>query len=214
MLNQRRNRLALAISAAMFIICLAAGVWFAVWYAMDFHSAAVQLPARDLSTAQTTDQRMTFLNNGGVPLKPNGRGQPTPTTLPQLVQHDFADFSLSGQDFEIAPLKNGEKNFINRTYVWENIPPRFANWQVTRVKAGLTLRIIVTANRPVTIYGAAFNPRRNLDLSGWSAVPGVTFNYSNRNHAALIVYERQLQTGQTITAPKANGGAMFILIPN
>jgi hypothetical protein len=41
----------------------------------------------------------------------------TPTTLLQLARFDGADFSLSGQDFEIAPLKNGALNFLNRTYV-------------------------------------------------------------------------------------------------
>ncbi len=198
---------------AGFIVCLAAAIGFVIFYLNSSRQQVVDLQPAVQKAVESSNEQSNFQQNGGVPLKMDRKGKLSPTTFASVVLKETPDFSLEGQSFEVAPFQNGEKVYLNRNYVWQNLPAQFAGWKFTRISVGAATSITATANRATTIFAAVIDVHNKLNLAAWSQVPGISFRYSQPNQVALKLYQRTFAAGQEFQIHEQNSQSMLFLIP-
>ena len=143
----------------------------------------------------------------------------TPTDGPQLpqpktVSRDFGGLRVSGTGFDFARLDNGAKAFTNRDYVWQNVAPDLAGATITHGAGDFRGVITVEAtNGPQTLRVFTAGPAEGVDLSGFTAVLSVRFNYTDRARSAAVVYEHLLKAGESIKLPVGNFSGVHVIVP-
>lgn len=121
---------------------------------------------------------------------------------------DTPDFSAEVDDAELAPLAAREEVFMNRDYVWESVPPRFAGWRFTRLAGGEKSRVTVTAKRATTIYALSHGAP-----AGWDVVEGATLTYDDRKHSRVQIFQRHLDAGRTLDVAQSAWSGTMLLVP-
>ena len=137
---------------------------------------------------------------------------PMPAEPPE-TRVETEDLVITGGGFEVATLRDGEKAFSNRAYVWRGVPASLtgANARFTRLGGGDTARLRVRAKRPTTLRLATALSQRDIDLAGWTRTDA-TFSYTDRGNTVMTVHARPLKAGETTDIPQGNwtGGVLLL----
>ncbi len=125
---------------------------------------------------------------------------------------EFGELILTGYNFKIGKLAEGEKAFSNRGYVWGAVPVSLRNRSITRAAGGAEARITVTAKAATTVEIATALPTPETPLSGWTQT-GARFHYSDQKKTTLFVFTRSLQKGEAIELPRIHWTGTLVLLP-
>ncbi|MEZ6090808.1 MAG: VCBS repeat-containing protein [Pirellulaceae bacterium] len=120
---------------------------------------------------------------------------------------------VSGTGFHIKPLKEGERAFSNRDYVWLNLPERLSNWRYTQVGGGLEALLHVRAIQPTDVFMATAASKRGLETEGWKQVEAGRFQYSDKGKTSMQVYRKSLRDGEAIAIPQGTWTGGLLLLP-
>lgn len=143
----------------------------------------------------------------------------TPKDGPQLPQaktvtRDFGGLRVRGVACEFARLDNGVRAFTNRNYVWQNVPAELKGATITQGSGDFRGVITVEAtDGPQTLRVFTAGPAEGVDLSGFTTVPSVRFNYNDGARSAAVVYERELKAGESVKLPTGNFAGVHVIVP-
>jgi len=118
---------------------------------------------------------------------------------------------VDGVGFEVAELTEGAKAYMNRTYVWENVPEPLRGWKFTRLNGGVrgTLSATPSTDGPLYIAGAPSGG----DLKGWRLVREWVFNYTDPNRTKVRVFAKPHRAGQRVDIPQGGWTGLMLLAP-
>ena len=119
--------------------------------------------------------------------------------------------TVEGRGFVIEDLKDGAKAYGNRTYVWRDVPKRFAGWQFTQTCGGVKSAFTVKAAASGVIYVATAASQSGMDMRGWTKLDAVSFWYTDRGKSRLSVYTRKCKAAQTVAIPQGNWSGGIVL---
>ncbi len=129
----------------------------------------------------------------------------------------MAEFEIDGTHHTLAPLRDGEVAFFDRTYTWESVPPQFTNgWSFTRMRPGedskrkTDLRIKKAGLVYVAVQSLAVD---EMKKRGWSPLEGVTFNYTDKHHATVVVMSKKYLGLQRDRLPHFRFVGTVVLVP-
>lgn len=133
---------------------------------------------------------------------------------PAMIVRETAGFTLRGEAFEIATLKNGGKAFSNRSYRWREVPASLDGASFTRLGGGERASLEVIAKADTTVRIATSSRQEKIDLADWEA-EGTGFHYDDAGRTRVELFRRTLQKGETLQLPRGNWtGSMLILPPS
>jgi iduronate 2-sulfatase len=134
---------------------------------------------------------------------------PMPEFIP--ITHETDKLTITGSDFQIASLKDGERAFSNRGYNWAGIPDSLLKMSFTRLPGGAKPILEVTAKTNTNIRIATATDQDPIDLSGWKPTRQ-SFSYDDPRKTRLHIHTRALKQGETLRLPTGSWtGAILIL---
>ena len=176
------------------------------------------------NTGNLTETRLAGHTTSPTTVDFDGDGRPDPVVgaedgylyylehpEPQTVEADA--LTISGFGFTMQTLKDGEPAFSNRDYVWERVPGKLAGARLTQLAGGGAASITVTAKQDTTLLVATAPSQQPLGLTGWEPVPELGFGYSDGGHTKVMVYQRKLAKGETVTLVQSNWTGMMVILP-
>jgi len=118
---------------------------------------------------------------------------------------------VEGHGFEIGTLENDGRAFMNRTYVWTDVPADIDGWQYTRVNGGVGARLTVRAEADgqLCIACAPTVPH----LRDWRLVPQWRFRYTDRNRTIIRVFTKPVKAGVVVSIPTGSWTGCMVLAP-
>lgn len=99
------------------------------------------------------------------------------------------DYFIDGTLSDVGTLKDGEKAFANRNYVWEDVPEQFRDWKFIRLRGGELERIRLTPKNDAVIYMISGHKQK---ISGWRLMDD-TIRYTDANKARCSLYTREIK---------------------
>ena len=136
----------------------------------------------------------------------------TATTLILCCQISAAAaVEVDGLLFEIGTLDNGAKAYMNRTYVWENVPEALRGWQFTRLNGGVRSQVWAAPGADGRLHLACSGGGANL--KGWRLERQWRFNYTDANRTKLRVFSRPVKAGQRIEIPQGGWTGCMLIAP-
>lgn len=139
--------------------------------------------------------------------------QDSPPYLVEEVACESGGLAVQGHGFRIATLKDGQKAYGNRPYVWNAVPERFRDWKVTQTDGAMRARITVKAHCDGVVYVATATSQKGIDMSGWRPVDGAGFHYTDAGKTKMCVFQREIKAGQEIVVPQGNWSGALVLLP-
>lgn len=150
-----------------------------------------------------------------APITPQTPAAPPSAPSPARVSFETAEFSISGSGFRIQALDLGRKAFQNRKFVWEEIPEEYRGWRYTQVKGGAQpppqIGVHTTQDTVLRIITSSHDD--GVDLQGWDQTNG-QFLYNDKKHVPMILLQKKVAAGQTITLPQGDWTGCLLLIPS
>lgn len=132
--------------------------------------------------------------------------------LPAKI-HESGSLSIRGMDFEIGVLRDGEKAFSNRSYIWKGVPEALSGSSFVRLAGGEKALIEVKAKEAGSLAIATLPSDLAVDLSSWTA-SGQSFHYNDAKETLLQVYTRPIAKGESLKLPRGNWtGSLLIFGP-
>jgi hypothetical protein len=125
-----------------------------------------------------------------------------------------AQLEVSGKWFEPQKLKNGEKAFNNRDYVWRDVPSDLDGWTFTQ-NAGKGNPVVKVTAKTAGLVLIAVDPQSEVP-EGWRSLGNAGFSYSDPNKSRVIVLAKDVAAGEEVKIPArpANGFVSpIVLIP-
>ncbi len=119
--------------------------------------------------------------------------------------------AVQGFGFEVGRLENGGKAFLNRRYVWEDVPKEIARWQYTRVGGGVSAEITATPTTDGALY-VICSPRAT-QLTGWRLIRDWRPRYTDAAHSGLRVFVRSCRAGNAVPIPKGGWAGCMVAAP-
>jgi hypothetical protein len=129
-----------------------------------------------------------------------------------LEEVEVGEIIVRGRQLSLQPFGNDQRAFSNRTYVWNDIPSRFAGWTFTQVGGGERARIEVTAKRDMTIYVATSASWAQNHLASWEPT-GDKFCYTDANRTSMVILSRRLKSGETSKLLQGSWAGTLLLLP-
>jgi WD40 repeat protein len=129
---------------------------------------------------------------------------------PTVLRHETSDLKLSGLGYEPGRLDDGERAFLNRNYVWSNVPNAFKGWHVARTSGGRRAEIRVRAKRDTTLHIATAQPLSNVNLEGWRETAH-RFNYTDSGRTSMLIFTRELKQNEELLLPQGNWTGVLLL---
>jgi hypothetical protein len=124
--------------------------------------------------------------------------------------NETANFLVTGSMWRISRLDNGDRAFLNRAYIWTNVPAALQGWRVTQTWGGLPAVINVRAKQTATLQiASADNPGGD-----WTPVAGESFRYTDSHLSSLQVYQRSFAAGETLAIPQSGFPGRPVLLPD
>ena len=135
--------------------------------------------------------------------------------MPELAaaRAETPDFVITGHDWTLEKLADGEKAFANRTYVWKEVPAPFRNGRYTQTRGGERAEIRVQARRDAVVHFATAWSETKAAPAGWTPVPAATFYYTDTGQTKLRIFRRTLKTNEEVTLPQENWIGGLLLVP-
>lgn len=118
---------------------------------------------------------------------------------------------VEGDGFEIGDFANGARAYLNRTYVWSEVPDALAGWQFTRVNGGVPGAMTAIAEEDGSLYLACAPTA--TPLAGWVLVPAWRFRYNDPNRTIVRVFRREVKAGERVDIPQAMWTGGIVLAP-
>jgi hypothetical protein len=118
--------------------------------------------------------------------------------------------TVSGSGFDVKTLKEGAVAYINRDYVWRDVPQSLVDWEFTELSGGVKAKISVIALSDGDLYAASID---TLDKDGWLPVEGLTLTYNDRNHTTLQIYRLHVTANSTLKVPQHGWAGSIVLAP-
>jgi hypothetical protein len=131
---------------------------------------------------------------------------------PALISRETPTLTLRGEAYDIAPLMDGEKAFLNRNYTWQEIPARLAGSAFTRLGVDQRGYLEVFAKSDTTLQMATLPDPKRIDLSGWEAT-GDGFVFDDEKRTQVTLFQRSLRNGETLPLPRGNWTGAILIIP-
>lgn len=141
------------------------------------------------------------------------RKDDVPMPEPEMVKHETEELIVSGNEFEIGILADGEKAFSNRSYVWHEIPVSLGGRPFTRLGGGNRALLEVTAKKELQLQIATVGTLPGIGTGGWQASPE-SFYYNDSSKTRLQIFTREMKTGETIRLPKGNWTGSLLILPS
>ena len=116
-----------------------------------------------------------------------------------------------GMLFEIGKLDNGAMAYMNRTYIWENVPEPLRGWQFTRLNGGVRGKVGVIPSGDGLLYIAGSPGAANL--KGWRLIREWVFNYTDANRTKVRVFSKPCKAGQRVDIPQGGWTGLMALAP-
>lgn len=131
------------------------------------------------------------------------------TMLP-VLRAASAQFEVTGANWTLGKLADGERAFGNRDYVWRGVPEHFKNWRITQTRGGekAIVRLKATQNTSVFVLTSSKTP-----LQGWQVVPSEGLHYTDAAKTPVTIYSRIVQAGESIELPQTNWMGTSVLLP-
>ena len=124
----------------------------------------------------------------------------------------FPGMEVSGTQFTPALLENGGVAFSNRSYLWDEVPPAYAESLFTKVSGGVAATMRVKAKEATRAYAAASIPPSSGGLPGWVST-GESFCSTDTLRSRVWIYRRDLTAGQEITIPQTTWSGTMLISP-
>lgn len=133
-----------------------------------------------------------------------------------LVQDPVAEIKVTGTGFQVQNVRNGERAFSNRDYVWGDVPQNYEGWSFTRSdgKGNPSVKVeAMTAGLVTIAVGADYAAPR---ADGWRRLGKDSFFYTDSNKTRLVLFAKEVAAGDVIdipTRPKDAFISPILLIP-
>ena len=139
------------------------------------------------------------------------------------------DIAIEGENAEVAEFKNDVKAFLNRDYVWKNIPKAYESTATapvyfTRTFGTVAPSINVTAKKDTDILIVTSTPEANPSiiqtwnavardaLSKWTLVQKDAFQYNDGGKTRMSIYSVPIKAGETFSVPQFHWTGCILLI--
>lgn len=134
--------------------------------------------------------------------------------MPELVfkRHETASLAVTGNAFEIAPLRDGETAFSNRHYRWHEIPASLSGASFTRLAGGEKPVLRVTAKSNTSVMIATATGPEDRGPEGWTRIEG-SFRYDDSNQTRLHLFTKPLAKDETVLLPRGNWTGSILILP-
>ncbi len=119
--------------------------------------------------------------------------------------------AVAGDGFSVQTLQSGAPAFANRAYVWADVPPSLAGWQVTQTNGGKLAHVCATPDQSGFVYAAT--AAENGPLPGWEARPSLAFHYSDAHATPMSVFRRLRPAGAAVDVPQRGWTGTLVLAP-
>lgn len=130
-----------------------------------------------------------------------------------LVRVETPGVVVEGRLFSAQTLDSDQKAYANRDYVWKDVPAAYRGWRFTQTSGGVAPSITVRAKKDTVVHMATGVKQKNIDMTGWDAVPGASFWYTDKGRSRLGVFGKTLAKGETLRVPQGNWTGGIVLIP-
>ncbi|MDR2756885.1 MAG: exo-alpha-sialidase [Planctomycetaceae bacterium] len=124
---------------------------------------------------------------------------------------ETADLIVQGTYTEIGTFDNSQKTFVNRNYVWLDVPKQFQGWKFTRQNAGgkPLEEINIRAKKDTTIY--LITTRYIADNHDHWKLVYSELAYSDASKSRVRIYERPIKEGEQVNIPQSGfvGGILL-----
>ena len=135
--------------------------------------------------------------------------------LPLILLANPVAVTVDGPDFAVAEMSEGAKAFLNRDYVWQEVPPGLLGWQFTQINGGTHPALTATASVAGEVYLAtAVQQGFEGDLTGWELIPGWRFRYSADKRPWLRVFRHGIAAGERLAIPQGAWTGSLVLAPH
>jgi hypothetical protein len=128
------------------------------------------------------------------------------------ISWPFPGIQASGSGFVPSLLENGTVALSNRNYVWEEVPPEFANSLITRVAGGIPATLKLQATDSTRAYIAANIAPPGAALPGWTST-GQSFVFNDGFRTRLWLYQRDFSPGQVVQVPQLTWSGTLLVMP-
>ncbi|MFV2070022.1 MAG: sialidase family protein [Pirellulales bacterium] len=124
-----------------------------------------------------------------------------------------AETTVRGWDFEVVKLEDGARAFLNRNYVWRELPEDICGWQFTRLGGGVRTRLTACVDQDGPVYLITGATQEGINLDGWQRVPDWSFYYSTKHKTSMAVYVRDSRQGELVEVPQGNWTGGIVVAP-
>jgi hypothetical protein len=135
------------------------------------------------------------------------------TVLPAQAADEAPAVTLSGWGFTVETFDEDALAYSNRQYVWKNVPEALRSWQFAKKDGGARPIIEAVPGSDGYVYLATAPQQKGINLDGWEAVQGWTFNYTAAGNTPMAVYRRPAKAGETVYIPQGNWTGGIVLAP-
>ena len=135
------------------------------------------------------------------------------TVLPAQAADEDPAVTLSGWGFTVETFDEDALAYSNRQYVWKNVPEALRSWQFAKKDGGARPIIEAVPGSDGYVYLATAPQQKGINLDGWEAVQGWTFNYTAAGNTPMAVYRRPAKAGETVYIPQGNWTGGIVLAP-
>lgn len=127
------------------------------------------------------------------------------------VKWPFPRLEVSGTMFAPGLLENGALAYNNRNYLWDEVPPNFAESLFTRVGGGVAATMKIRALDTTRAY-VATTIAPATGLPGWIST-GQSFCSNDTLRTRMWIYRRDLTSGQEVTLPQTTWSGTLVISP-
>jgi hypothetical protein len=153
---------------------------------------------------QTSVSIYRHVANAYVPVAiPNVTSFPGATPIASSVQVGIPAVQVQGAGFTKRDFVNGTLLFNNRTYVVQNAPAAFADYEFVTSDGGS----IQTGTITSPVNGFVYVIATSVTDAGWSLVPNSTFNYSDGTPTSVSIYQHTATANVPVAIPNVTSFA-------
>ena len=135
---------------------------------------------------------------------------------PQLAElkresKEVGDLTITGSRVQVATLRDGERAFGNRDYVWEGVPKPLIGATFIRTDGGADNALTVTAKQD-TALTIAIADLKTATPTGFTAQPAWTFAYSDKGMTKVRVFTKPMKAGDELKLPGETWSGSILIV--
>lgn len=126
----------------------------------------------------------------------------------KVSRHDGTYFHAEGSFGPAATFDENTLAFLNRDYVWENVPERFKGWKILPVRGGEKEKVRIWMKRDDLIYMIA----TKHSYPGWTLWES-DLNYTDTHRTKVGIYYRRVRKNYIVNIPQPHWAGGSFLFP-